>query len=224
MGIISRFTEIMKANINDLLDKAEDPMKMLDQIEREVRENYAQVKKETAGVMANEKVARDKVTECQKEIAQIEAAAMGAVRAGNDDDARQLLARKQAKMEQLTSLQQALDLAVQTSTQMQQMTNKLAGDLETIKIKKDASKAKIQAAKAQSSMNKVMGGTKKTEASLSALQRYEDKADKMLYAAQAEAQLNEQQSSTDSLINKYAGSGSVSVEEELAAMKAKVAH
>ena len=51
MGIISRFTEIMKSNINAQLDKCEDPSKMIDQTLRELKENFAEVKKETAGVM-----------------------------------------------------------------------------------------------------------------------------------------------------------------------------
>ena len=48
MGIINRFTEIMKANINDLLDRCEDPGKMVDQSLRELRVSLAEVKKEVA--------------------------------------------------------------------------------------------------------------------------------------------------------------------------------
>ena len=60
MGILDRFTDIIKANINDLLDKAEDPAKMIDQYMRELTDNLADVKKETAAVMAEEaRVARE---------------------------------------------------------------------------------------------------------------------------------------------------------------------
>ena len=55
MGIISRFSDIMASNINALLDKCEDPAKMVDQTLRKLEENLADVKKETAGVMAEEK-------------------------------------------------------------------------------------------------------------------------------------------------------------------------
>ena len=58
MGILERFTDIIKANINDLLDRAEDPAKMIDQYLRDLTENLAEVKKETAGVMAQESRAR----------------------------------------------------------------------------------------------------------------------------------------------------------------------
>ena len=54
MGILDRFTDIVKANINDLLDKAEDPAKMIDQYMRELTESLAEVKEQTASVMAEE--------------------------------------------------------------------------------------------------------------------------------------------------------------------------
>ena len=54
MGILSRFKNIMAANINALLDRAEDPAKMIDQTLRNLTVDLAEVKKETAGVMAEE--------------------------------------------------------------------------------------------------------------------------------------------------------------------------
>ena len=52
MGILARFKDIMSANINALLDKCEDPAKMIDEYMRQLTEELADVKKETAGVMA----------------------------------------------------------------------------------------------------------------------------------------------------------------------------
>ena len=54
MSILSRFNDIIKANINALLDKAEDPAKMIDQYLREMTDDLAEVKRETASVMAEE--------------------------------------------------------------------------------------------------------------------------------------------------------------------------
>ncbi len=56
MGILTRFTDIMKSNINALLDKCEDPAKMIDQTLRDLREDLAEVKKETANIMLMQKV------------------------------------------------------------------------------------------------------------------------------------------------------------------------
>lgn len=51
MGIIARFTDIIKANVNDLIDKCEDPAKMIGQCLRDLADDLAQVKKETAAIM-----------------------------------------------------------------------------------------------------------------------------------------------------------------------------
>ena len=54
MGVLTRFKDIMAANMNALLDKCEDPGKMVDQYLVRFTEDLANVKKETAGVMAEE--------------------------------------------------------------------------------------------------------------------------------------------------------------------------
>ena len=54
MGILARFKDIMSSNINALLDKMEDPEKMIDQILRNLQSDLGEVKAETAGVMAEE--------------------------------------------------------------------------------------------------------------------------------------------------------------------------
>ena len=54
MGILARFKAIMEANLNALLDKAEDPEKMVDQILRDLQDDLGKVKAETAGIMAEE--------------------------------------------------------------------------------------------------------------------------------------------------------------------------
>ena len=95
MGILDRFTDIIKANINDLLDKAEDPAKMIDQYMRELTDNLADVKKETAAVMAEEaRVARE-VKANEVEVAKYDDLARRALAAGNEGDARVFLAKKQ---------------------------------------------------------------------------------------------------------------------------------
>lgn len=69
MAILKRFGDIMRANINALLDKAEDPGKMVDQMLLDLNEDLAAVKKETASVMAAATSARQQVDECKANIA-----------------------------------------------------------------------------------------------------------------------------------------------------------
>ncbi len=64
MGIITRFKDIMAANINALLDKCEDPEKMIDQYLRNLEQDFSKVKAETAAIMAEEKNAKRKLDDC----------------------------------------------------------------------------------------------------------------------------------------------------------------
>lgn len=222
MGILSRFSEIMKSNINALLDKAEDPEKMADQMLRNTREQFAEVKAQTASVMADAARADRDAAACQADIARYQKAAENALVAGNEGDAKKLIAQKQKLEEKYKALQQTAQLANANADKMRQMYDKLAGDIETLEARKDAIKAKAAAARAQQSINKLVSGLPDTNQSLEAFDRMEARADKQLDAAMAEAELNKSSSSED-LADKYAGSGSSSsVDSELEEMKKKL--
>lgn len=222
MGILSRFSEIMKSNINALLDRAEDPEKMADQMLRNTREQFAEVKAQTASVMADAAKASRDAASCQADISRYEKAAQNALIAGNEGDAKKLIAQKQKLEEKYTALKQTADLANANADKMRQMYDKLASDIETLEARKDTIKAKAAAAKAQQSMNKMVSSLPDTNTSLEAFARMEAKADKQLDAAMAEAQLNTA-SSTEDLADKYSASGSsASVDSELEEMKRKL--
>ena len=213
MGILQRFGDIMKSNINALLDKCEDPAKMVDQTLLDLRKDLADVKKETASVMADEKNAKRKLDENDAEIKKYTTAAQNALKSGNEIDAKTLIARKQQLEETRTSLQSTYDVAHANAEKMRQMHDKLTNDIESMETRKDAIKGKVATAKAQAHIN--------TDASMAAFDRMEAKANKMLDEANAEAELNEGVHSTDDLADKYASGGNdISVDDELARMKA----
>lgn len=135
MGILTRFKDIMSANVNALLDKAEDPAKMIDQTLLNLRKDLAEVKKETAAVMADEKNAKRKVTECEEQIADYKAAAESALRAGNEDDARTLLEAKKKEEEKLAALQKTYDMTAANADNMHAMHDKLVIIINTICVK-----------------------------------------------------------------------------------------
>ena len=212
----------MKSNINALLDKCEDPAKMVDQTLLDLRKDLADVKKETASVMADEKNAKRKLDENDAEIKKYTTAAQNALKSGNEADAKTLIARKQQLEETRISLQSTYDVAHANAEKMRQMHDKLTNDIESLETRKDAIKGKVATAKAQAHMNKMTSGVN-TDASMAAFDRMEAKANKMLDEANAEAELNEGVHSTDDLADKYASGGNdVSVDDELARMKAEL--
>ena len=88
MSILARFSSIMKANINALLDKYEDPSKMIDQYLIDLKGSLAAVKQETAGVMAVEKRCSRQFDENEEVIKKFRSLAKKAVDSGNDGDAK----------------------------------------------------------------------------------------------------------------------------------------
>ena len=132
MGILNRFKDIMASNINALLDKCEDPEKMIDQYLRNAEKDLGNVKAETASVMAEETRAKRVLDECGEEIEKMQKYAVKAVEAGNDNDARQFLTKKKQLEEKKVSLQQAYDLAAANASKMRQMHDKLVSDINEL--------------------------------------------------------------------------------------------
>lgn len=224
MGVIQRFKDIMSANINAVLDKAEDPEKMIDQYMRNLQDDLGKVKAETAAVMAEETRAKRELDECNQEVEKLQKYAEKAVAAGNDSDARLFLQKKQTVAAQQTALQQAYDSASANAAKMRQMHDKIVKDMENLNQRKAAIKAKVAAAKAQERVNQIGGSLKGVSNHMSAFDRMEEKANKMLDQANAMAELNEagQEDSIEDLMSKYDDVSSSNVDDELAALKAKM--
>ena len=223
MGILQRFKDIMSANINAILDKAEDPEKMVDQTLRNLNEDLMRVKNETASVMADEAKAKRNLDECNAEIAKMQQYAEKAVLAGNDADATKFLSEKAKLVAKQATLQQIYEVAAANSMKMRQMHDKLVSDISELESRRETIKAKVRLARAQQDINKI---TSKVDSAsgFAAFQRIEDKADAMLDLAQAEAELNSTTASNevDSLTAKYDASPDSAVQDELAALKARL--
>ena len=224
MGILERFTDIIKANINDLLDKAEDPSKMIDQYLRELTDDLAEVKEETAAVMAEETRTKRLVDENAAEIARYESLARKALTANNEGDARVFLAKKQQLTAKGQDLQEAYAAAHENSVKMRQMHDKLVNDINELNARREAIKAKVSVAKTQEKINDISSTSDKAAGAKSAFERMERKADAMLDKANATAELNAQPideaASLEAKYDSYAGDAAV--DDELARLKAEM--
>lgn len=223
MGILDRFSNIIKANINALLDKAEDPAKMIDQYLAEMTENLAEVKRETAGVMAEETRTKSKLDANRAEVQKYADLAKKALQAGNEEDAKVFIAKKQQLETAGKGLEEACNLANENARKMREMHDKLVSDIEELKRRREAIKAKVAVARTQSKINQFGAADRKAEDAMSAFQRMEEKADQMLNRENAMAELNAApKDEASALEEKYSGSGPSAVEDELARMKAEL--
>ena len=134
MGILTRFKDIMSANINALLDKCEDPEKMIDQYMRNLESDLGKVKAETASVMAEETRAKRELDECTEQVNKMQSYAEKALTAGNEADARKFLEKKQQLVSTQTALQQSYEAAAANAAKMRQMHDKLVKDIESLSL------------------------------------------------------------------------------------------
>ncbi|MDD6327248.1 MAG: PspA/IM30 family protein [Eubacteriales bacterium] len=224
MGIISRFKDIMAANINALLDKCEDPEKMIDQTMRNLTKDLGEVKQETAAVMADEQRCKRELDECNNEIAKMQTYAEKALLAGNEADAMKFLEQKNTLTAKQASLQQTYDVAAANAMKMRQMHDKLVKDINELDARRDAIKAKMKVAKTQQKLNKMTSTMTDSSSSISAFERMEAKANSMLDQANAMSELNltTEESGVDALAAKYDAAPDAAVKDELEALKAKM--
>ena len=226
MSILSRFKEIIASNLNAMLDKAEDPQKMIEQYLKELTGDLAEVKRETASVMADEAKAKRNLVANQEEVVKYTQLARKALEAGDEANAKVFIKKKQSLEEVGETLQQVYDVAASNSQKMRQMHDKLVNDLNELHTRKAAIEAKIKIAEAQKKVNEVAGASaaNKAEASLNAFARMEEKVDHMLDEANAMAEL--QMERTDDAIaaeaKYYEAISNSKVDAELEAMKAEL--
>lgn len=222
MGILTRFKDIMSANINALLDKAEDPEKMIDQCLRNLNSDLGKVKSETAAIMAEEQRSRRTLDDCTKDMNKYQEYAAKAIQAGNDEDARKFLEKKAQMAQKQADLQQAYNLAKTNAEHMREMHDKLVGDINELESRRDMIKSKMAVAKTQEKINKMTSSLDGANNSINAFNRMEEKANKALDQANAMAELNARPAdSIDDLAKKY-DTPSSDIDAELEALKASL--
>jgi len=222
MGILSRFKDIMSSNINALLDKAEDPEKMIDQCLRNLNSDLGKVKSETASIMAEEQRAKRVLDDCEEEIAKMQTYAVKALEANNENDARKFLEHKASLSAKLPGLKEAYELAHNNANHMRQMHDKLVSDIKELESRKDMIKGKLAVAKTQERINKMSSSVASANNSMASFAKYEEMADRALDKANAMAELNRSSSNQtiEDLAKKYVSD--TSIDDELAALKANL--
>lgn len=229
MGIIGRFADIMSANINAILSKLENDNaeELLEKYLRDAKQNLNQVKAEASTIIAQEKSAQRKLTECEKEIEKFGNYVVAALKAGNDADAKKFLVYKNELEAKQLNLQKDYIAAKENSEKMRQMTNKLTSDVQTAENKLQEMKTKILMAKQQEKMNEM--NQKLNTNQLESFDNMMDKIQKRIDAAEARAELEKSSvpgSDIADLAAKYDESGKkvsdTSVDDELLKLKAEL--
>ncbi len=219
MGIFSRISDILQANINALIDRAEDPEKMIDQYLRQAVEDLDEVKKETAGIMAEESRARRVYDENTSEVEKYTDLAKRALTSGNEEDAKTFIGKKQELEKTGVSLKAAYDAAKANAVKMRQLHDKLVDDINTLHSRRDELKAKLSIAEAQQKVNELGSSADNLQGTLGDFTRMEDKINRMVDTANASAELNAQPIDEVAAIEEKYNTESISVDSELEELK-----
>ena len=215
-GIFARISDIFKANINDLLDKAEDPEKMIKQMVLEMEEAVNKATTAVGSAIANEKMLEKQHTEKKKLAAEWHQRAVKAVNAGRDDLARQALEKKNMFDKAATDLEMPLAEAQKTATTMRSQLDQLKVKLDEARVRQGTLIARHQAAKAKKQISSSLAGI--GDGAFANFDKYEQKVLKAESEAEAMSQIAGDATSLDEEFKKLeAGS---SVEDELALLKA----
>jgi phage shock protein A len=200
MGIFTKLSTVIKSNINDLISKAENPEKMLNQIILDMRDQLAKAKREVAAAIADERKLKSQLETEVKQQRDWQHRAMLAVKEGRDDLAKQALIRQQEHAERLND------------------------KIEEAKRKRNLLIAKQKRAQAQRRIHETMSGLSDTSA-FEAFNRMADKIEEeerqSLAQAEVTAELGGDTLETE-FLKLEAGPGGADVEDQLLALKAEM--
>ncbi len=218
MGLFDRLSRVVRANLNDMVSKAEDPEKILEQAIIEMQEDLVQLRQAVARAIAAQKRTEQQYNKNQAEANNWQKRAQLALTKGDENLAREALMRKKTNADTAAALKQQLD---QQTTQVDTLKRNLIAlesKISEAKTKKDMLKARAKAAKANEQLQSTIGSLG-TGSAMAAFDRMEEKVMELEASSQAAGELGgvglEQQ-----FAQLEAGSG---VDDELEAMKAQLA-
>ncbi len=158
MGIFHKIGTLFKSNINDLIARAEDPEKMLNQIILDMKEQLAKAKREVAGAIADERKLRSQLDDEVKQAREWERRAMLAVKEGRDDLAKQALVRQQEHAQRAGALEQTWSAQAAETEKLKGALRQLNEKIEEAKRKRNLLIAKQKRAQAQKRIHETMAG------------------------------------------------------------------
>jgi phage shock protein A len=220
MGIFKRLRDLTAASINDLLDKAEDPVKMLNQFLRDMEEDIMEAESAVAKQIAVEKKFKLQVEEAQEMVTKRQEQAVKALEQSNEDLARRALEDKKEHQIRFDEMSKQYAIAKTNADQLRNQLNEMKDEFNKMKNKKDLLVARAESAKAQKTINQAMSGFG-TDNAAKGFDRMSEKVLQMEAEAQASGELRDSNRSLDDELDKLGG-GSV-VDDELAALKASIA-
>ena len=224
MGIWDRFTTLLKSNINDLISKAENPEKMLDQIVVDMRSQLQRAKQQVAAAIADEKRLKDQAESEYKAAQDWEQKAMLAIKEGRDDLAKQALVRQSEHFAHGQQLEATWQSHQAETEKLKNSLRDLNDKIEEAKRKKNLLLARQRRAQAQARINETMSSMSEKSA-FEAFARMEERIDQNERMLKASTEI-EEEFTGDRLQHDFKQlekvAGAASADAQLLALKQKM--
>jgi phage shock protein A len=190
MSIFTKLSTVIKSNINDLISRAENPEKMLNQIILDMRDQLAKAKREVAAAIADERKLRAQLDDEVKETRQWEHRAMLAVKEGRDKLAKQALIRQAEHADRASKMDETWNTQVAETEKLKSSLRQLNEKIEEAKRKRNLLVAKQRRAQAQKRIHDTMSGLSNTSA-FDAFNRMEEKIEEQERESLAQQEVTE---------------------------------
>src|SRR6186713_1448359 len=221
MGIFARLARLIKSNINDLISRSEDPEKMLNQIVIDMNTQLIEAKKAVASSIADEKRLQKQAENELAGAKEWERRAMMAVRAGDDNLAKEALLRKKEHDQLVEQFQSQWQKQKQAVDQLKLALRALNAKIEEAKRKKTLLIARKKRAEAQKAIQETMTGLKNASA-FETFDRMAQKIDQVEAEAEAQTELAEEYTG-DVLAHQFTKlENQAGADDDLVALKRKM--
>lgn len=219
MGIMSKLSTMIRSNLNDLIARAENPEKMLNQIIEDMRSQLAQAKQEVAVAIADERKLRRQVSDERDQKNDWERRAKLALREGRDDLARQALLRSTEHAEHSTAMEEQWRVHASETETLKDTLRQLSSKIEEAKRKRNILIARQKRAAAQQRIHETLAGLSDRSA-FEAFDRMAERIEETEMKALAAAEVDEELGG-DALEHEFARleGGDIDVERQLMVLK-----
>ena len=216
MGIFTRFTDIVNSNINALLDKAEDPEKMVRLIIQEMEDTLVEVRSASAKTLASKKEITAQINKYESDAADWEAKAELALSKDRDDLARAALQEKKKSVEAAEALNKELNVVDEQISKLQEEIGQLQDKLADAKARQKTIIMRQKTASSRLDVKRTLDSSK-VDAAMGRFEQYERKIDDL------ESQVDAYDLGKKTLNDEFADLESdEKIDEELAKLKAKM--
>ncbi|GAA0611125.1 PspA/IM30 family protein [Virgibacillus siamensis] len=214
-----RMSTVVSSELNAMLDKAEDPVKMLDQFMRDMAKDIREVETAVAKQIANEKKLKRKLDDANAMVEKRQKQAEQAIEAGNEDLARRALQDKNDHESTVTTLQESWERAKTDSESLRTKLDEMKKEYQEMELKKDSLKARAESAKTRTKINRTMSSIGNDE-SKQGFERMEEKVMQFEAEAETSEDLSKESRTLDDEFEELNKKNDV--DDELAALKEKM--